>query len=75
MRQWTRGDWGDDSGISWWCSEADEAYTSSRSAAHTLKPEIAALAGESVADALVRHVEGEGNVVRLPLPTRKTTTD
>lgn len=75
VRQWTRGDWGDDSGIGWWCSEADEAYSSAQSAARTLRAEIAALAGDSVADALVRHVDGEGQVVRLPLPTRKNTQD
>ena len=33
--------------------------------------EIAALAGEKVADALIEHVGGRGSVVSLPLPTRR----
>lgn len=74
VRQWTRSDWGEDSGIAWWCADADEAYTATQSAAHTLQPEIAALAGDAVAQALVKHVEGEGHVVSLPLPKPRTST-
>jgi len=72
VRQWTRGDWGEDAGIAWWCADADEAYTASQSAAHTLRAEVAALAGPTVADALVQHVQGLGHVVSLPLPRKRT---
>ena len=71
VRQWNRADWGDDSGISWWCSEAPEADSGAETAARSLRPEITALAGASVADALISHVEGSGQVVQLPMPTRK----
>ena len=71
VRQWTRDDWGPDSGIGWWCAEAPEAYSATTSAAHTLHGEIEALAGTAIADALVAHIEGKGTVVSLPLPTRK----
>lgn len=72
VRQWTRKDWGDDSAVGWWCAEAPEAYSGQRSAAHTLRPEVAALAGETVADGLIRYIEGQGTVVSLPLPAKET---
>lgn len=72
VRQWTRADWGEaGNDLGWWCSEAPEAYSGSQSVARYLRAEIGALAGESVADALIAHVEGNGTVVSLPLPTRK----
>ncbi len=72
VRQWTRSDWGEaGQDLGWWCSEADEAYSGTSSVAVYLRPEIAALAGEAVADALIAHVDGQGTVVSLPLPTRK----
>ena len=73
VRQWVRADWGDDSGIAWWCAEAPEAYTSSQNAARSLRPEVAALAGETIADALIDYIAGAGNVVQLPLPTPKSS--
>ena len=71
VRGWTRADWGDDSGIAWWCTEAPEAYSGTQSAAHTLRAEITELAGENIADALIGHIEGTGQVVHLPMPTKK----
>ena len=72
VRQWTRADWGEaGNDLGWWCSEAVEAYSGSETVARYLRSEIAALAGNSVADALIAHVEGNGTVVSLPLPTRR----
>jgi len=71
VRQWNRSDWGEDSGIAWWCSEAPEAYSGEETAAETLRAEIVALAGDTVADALISHIAGGGQVVSLPMPSRK----
>ena len=72
VRQWTRADWGEaGEDLGWWCSEAEEAYSGTTSAARYLYAEIEALAGTRVADALVAQVENTGTVVQLPLPTRK----
>ena len=70
VRQWARTDWGEaGADLGWWCSEAPEAYSGHESTARYLRAEITALAGETIADALIRHVEGEGTVVSLPLRT------
>ena len=72
VRQWTRADWGESGAdLGWWCAEAPEAYSGTKSVANYLRAEIAALAGDRVADALIEHVGGTGTVVSLPLPTRK----
>lgn len=72
VRQWTRADWGEaGQDLGWWCAEAPEAYSGATSVAVYLRAEIAALAGEEVADALVAHVDGQGHVVALPMPTRR----
>lgn len=72
VRQWTRSDWGEaGQDLGWWCSEAPEAYSGAKPVAHYLRAEIAALAGVSIADALIAHVEGSGTIVSLPLPTRR----
>jgi hypothetical protein len=72
VRQWTRADWGEaGQDLGWWCAEAPEAYSGSSSVAIYLRAEIAALAGELIADALIAHVEGQGSVVALPMPTRR----
>lgn len=72
VRQWTRADWGEaGQDLGWWCAEAPEAYSGSEHVARYLRGEIAALAGEAIADALIAHIEGAGTVVSLPLPTRK----
>lgn len=71
VRQWTRADWGEAGPeLGWWCSEAEEAYVGDSSVAHYLRAEVAALAGEAIADALIAHVAGGGTVVSLPLPSR-----
>lgn len=68
VRQWTRADWGEGGAdLGWWCSEAPEAYTAKVPTAQVLRGEIAALAGEAVADALIEHVLGNATVVALPL--------
>jgi len=72
VRQWTRADWGDaGEDLGWWCSEATEAFSGAQAVAIYLRSEIAALAGEKIADALIEHVSGGGSVVSLPLPTRR----
>jgi len=72
VRQWTRADWGEaGQDLGWWCAEAPEAYSGTAHVARYLRGEIAALAGEAIADALIAHVEGAGTVVSLPLPTRR----
>lgn len=72
VRQWTRRDWGEaGNDLAWWCSEAPEAFSGAVTVASYLQAEIAALAGKSVAEALIAHVAGAGTVVSLPLPTTR----
>lgn len=72
VRQWTRADWGEaGQDLGWWCSEASEAFHGAKAVATYLRAEIAALAGDKIADALIEHVGGRGSVVSLPLPTRR----
>lgn len=74
VRQWTRRDWGEaGNDLAWWCSEAPEAFSGETSVATYVRAEIAALAGEDIADALVAHVDDlastvTGTVVHLPIP-------
>ncbi|MDW3179436.1 MAG: hypothetical protein R8J94_18730 [Acidimicrobiia bacterium] len=69
VRQWTRKDWGEaGEDLAWWCSEAQEAFSGDQSVAKYVRAEIAALAGESVADALISHVDGRGRSVSVPFP-------
>lgn len=68
VRQWERRDWGEaGADLAWWCSEAAEAYSGDQHVARYLRAEVAALAGEIVADALIEHVEAspEGVAVQL----------
>lgn len=72
VRQWTRADWGESGAdLGWWCADAPEAYSATIPTAQTLRAEIAAMAGESIADALISHCEGSGTVVSLPAPTTR----
>ncbi len=77
VRQWTRDDWGEaGEDIAWWCSDAAEAYTGRENVARYLRAEIVALAGASVADALIAYIDGSATVaelpsVNVPMPTRK----
>ncbi len=73
VRQWTRADWGESGeDLAWWCAEDPSAYRGEDSVAKYLRAEVEALAGEAIADALVAHLEGRGQVVSLPLPTRSS---
>lgn len=80
VRQWTRRDWGDaGEDLAWWCSEAPEAFSGPSTVAVYLRAEIAALAGEGIAEALIGHVANlsarSSTAVSLPLPTvRETST-
>ncbi|NNC79941.1 MAG: hypothetical protein HKN94_07280 [Acidimicrobiales bacterium] len=75
VRQWTRADWGESGAdLGWWCAEAPEAYSASIPTAETLRGEIAALAGDKIADALIQQCSGTGTVVALPAPTRRAAT-
>ncbi len=69
VRQWTRADWGQaGADLAWWCAEDRSAYRGDQAVASYLRAEVVALAGESIADALIEHVDGRGTVVSLPMP-------
>lgn len=68
VRQWTRADWGESGeDLAWWCAEDPAAYVGPETVARYLRAEVAALAGEVVADALIDHLEGRGTLVSLPV--------
>ncbi|MGI9608080.1 MAG: hypothetical protein ACR2P0_18260 [Acidimicrobiales bacterium] len=72
VRQWTRADWGEaGADLAWWCSEAAESYVGTDSVASYLRAEVAAFAGERVADALIAHAGERATVVGLPDPVRR----
>ena len=76
VRQWERRDWGEaGNDLAWWCSEAPEAFTGSQSVAHYLRAEVAALAGESVAAALVDHADRTAGAVSVQLSSRAGQSD
>ena len=57
VRQWTLHDWGgEDTDIGWWCDDDERAYSGTIPVAVSLRSEIAAFAGEAVADALIEAV-------------------
>lgn len=71
VRQWTRADWGESGDdLAWWCAEDPAAYVGSDTVASYLRAEVVALAGDTIADALIAHLDGRGTVVSLPLPGR-----
>lgn len=72
VRQWTRRDWGEaGDDLAWWCSEAEEAFSGRDAVARYLRAEVAALAGDDVADALIEHVDGLNGAVSVPFPTKR----
>ncbi len=76
VRQWTRSDWGESGlDLGWWCSEAPEAFNGSTNVARYLRAEVAALAGEEVAQSLISHIDdrnahGTGSIP-VAMPRRK----
>lgn len=76
VRQWTRSDWGEAGlDLGWWCSEAAEAFTGTKNVARYLKAEVAALASEHVALALIDYIDTRMSqasaAIPVSMPTRK----
>ncbi len=69
VRQWRRRDWGDaGTDLGWWCHDDPAAtHVGRETVARSLRAEVAALAGEAVADALCAATESPEVAVADPV--------
>jgi hypothetical protein len=74
ITQWNREHWGDGGQeFHWWCTEAPEAFTSSRPVYQTMRPELTAMVGAGIYAQLAAYLEArQKSGTPLPHPVVRT---